>query len=75
MYVCPNSKTFSPVHPIYLFTQYVLRSWLGPPLIMYDPELDPDLDSIIYLKLKFRKYPAIHTNYIISHSTTFTILS
>ena len=22
------------------------------------------------LKLKFRKYPAIHTNYITSHSTT-----
>ena len=24
----------------------------------------------LWLKLKFRKYPAIHTNYIISHSTT-----
>ena len=26
--------------------------------------------AISNLKLKFRKYPAIHTNYIISHSTT-----
>ena len=26
------------------------------------------------LKLKFSKYPSIHTNYIISHCTTFTII-
>ena len=26
--------------------------------------------ALLYLKLTFGKYPAIHTNYIISHSTT-----
>ena len=28
------------------------------------------LDACIILRLKFRKYPATHTNYILSHSTT-----
>ena len=28
----------------------------------------------VYLKLKFKKYPSIHTNYIISHSTIYNII-
>ena len=39
--------------------------WTGKNLI-----LDEALHATNLLKLKFRKYPAIHTNYIISHSTT-----
>ena len=35
-----------------------------------DPHMKMQCIIINILKLKFRKYPAIYTNYIISHSTT-----
>ena len=58
----------------------VTAGWQGRPRTTLPTTLDNDLQGVgkrlrnkrdlQHLKLTFRKYPAIRTNYIISHSTT-----
>ena len=68
------SRCLSSVYPIWR-CGYIIRSWARWhrfQMFLFQSSVSANIFS---LKLTFRKYPAIHTNYIITHCTTWQYMT